>query len=113
MAWAAELGPEFTTPRYRNRAPFLLGQSTQADSLPPQSAVEVAFLVSRPGTAFPLQRSCAGQALLLVWLFQSRSELLDMCFCTFPSEQNITYADPRLSKPVKQFKCQTQTQTAA
>lgn len=31
-----------------------------------------------------------------------------MCFYSFPSEQNIIYIDPRLSKPMKQFKCQTQ-----
>lgn len=31
-----------------------------------------------------------------------------MCFYSFPAEQNIIYTDPRLSKPMKQFKCQTQ-----
>lgn len=31
-----------------------------------------------------------------------------MCFCSLPAEQNIIYADPRLSKPMKQFKCQTE-----
>jgi len=31
-----------------------------------------------------------------------------MCFYSFPSEQNISYTDPRLSKPMKQFKRRTQ-----
>lgn len=31
-----------------------------------------------------------------------------MCFCSLPSEQNIIYTDPGLSKAMKQFKCQTQ-----
>lgn len=31
-----------------------------------------------------------------------------MCFYSFAAEQNIIYTDPRLSKPMKQFKCQTQ-----